>query len=227
MNKEEKGQLAKIDLHCHLDGSLSKDFFEDFLGICVKQEELQIEKDCKNLTKYLEKFALPLQCLQTENGLRKAGYDFIRTVAKENIQYVEVRFAPALSTNQGLNCEQIMAAVLDGLEKGRKEFSVEYNVIACAMRHHGYKQNKRMIDQVKEFYGKGLCAFDLAGNEAAFPIEEFRQLFHEIWKMDIPFTIHGGECGRVENVTKAVDLGAQRIGQGIALHGHGDAIASP
>lgn len=224
MNQDRIKEIPKIDLHCHLDGSLRKECLQELLGRKIKIAELQVEDHCQSLAQYLEKFDLPLQCLQTEAGLKRAGYDFIQNVAEENVKYVEVRFAPSLSKEKGLDCEKIMGAVLEGLEAGKKEYGVEYNVIACAMRHLSYEENLRMAEEVRGFYGKGLCAFDLAGNEAAFPIEEFSQFLGNIVDMGIPFTIHGGECGRVENVTKAVEYGAKRIGHGIALRGHEDAI---
>lgn len=224
MNQDRIKEIPKIDLHCHLDGSLRKECLQELLGRKVDIAELQVEDHCQSLAQYLEKFDLPLSCLQTEAGLKRAGYDFIQNVAQENVKYVEVRFAPALSQRKGLDCETIMGAVLEGLEAGKKEYDVEYNVIACAMRHLSYEENLRMAEEVRGFYGKGLCAFDLAGNEAAFPIEEFSQFLGNIVDMGIPFTIHGGECGRVENVTKAVEYGAKRIGHGIALRGHKDAI---
>ncbi len=225
MNQNTIKEIPKIDLHCHLDGSLSKECIQQLLGKQLSTKELQVDDDCQSLAEYLKKFDLPLQCLQTEEGLRRAGYDFIKNVSKENVKYVEVRFAPALSKGQGLDCEKVMGAVLEGLEAGKKEYDIEYNVIACTMRHLSYEENLRMAEEVKGFYGKGFCAFDLAGNEAAFPVEEFSGLFQHIDAMGIPFTIHGGECGRVENVTKAVELGAKRIGHGIALRGHDDAIS--
>lgn len=33
----------------------------------------------------------------------------------------------------------------------------------------------------------------------------------------MPFTIHSGECGSVDNVREAIELGAKRMGHGIAL----------
>ncbi len=224
MNQEYRQKIPKIELHCHLDGSLQKECLQELLGREIDQKELQVEDHCQSLAQYLEKFDLPLSCLQTEAGLKRAGYDFIQNVARENVKYVEVRFAPMLSQRKGLDCEKIMGAVLEGLEAGKKAYDVEYNVIACAMRHLSYEENLRMAEEVRGFYEHGLCAFDLAGNEAAFPIEQFSQLLGKFRSMDIPFTIHGGECGRVENVVKAVEYGAKRIGHGIALRGHEDAI---
>ena len=38
-------------------------------------------------------------------------------------------------------------------------------------------------------------------------------------EMEIPFTIHAGECGSAENVRTCVLMGARRIGHGIAMAG--------
>ena len=47
MPKEELKQLPKVELHCHLDGSLSKNFIEKRLGRQVSQEELTVsDEEC-------------------------------------------------------------------------------------------------------------------------------------------------------------------------------------
>ena len=87
------------------------------------------------------------------------------------------------------------------------------------MRHHSLEDNLHMIRQAREFLGEGVCAADLAGDEAAYPMEGFLELFGEVKKMDMPFTIHAGECGSAKNIKEAVEAGASRIGHGIAMRG--------
>lgn len=224
MTQEQLKRLPKIELHCHLDGSLSLECVRELLGREVKLEELRAEDDCDSLKTYLEKFDLPVSALQTENGLKRAAYDVVKSAAAENVRYLEVRFAPLLSVNEHLGCEQVIGAVLEGLQQGQEEFAVKSQVIACAMRHHSEEQNLAMFRAAQNFLGKGLCALDLAGNEAAFPMKRFLNLFREAADMGFPFTIHAGECGSVENVLDSVACGAKRIGHGIALSGHADAI---
>lgn len=209
--------LPKLDLHCHLDGSLSKSCIEELRGRTVSEKELQVGKECRSLAEYLEKFDLPLTCLQDEQGLKKAGYDFIKGVSKEKLNYVEVRFAPLLSCRQGLQTGQIIEAVLAGLEQGRKEFGVDYGVIVCAMRHHEPEKSLAMIKTAREYLGYGVCAADLAGNEAVYPMSQFTELFLKAKEMEMPFTIHAGECGDAKNIKDAVLCGAKRIGHGIAM----------
>lgn len=43
-------QLPKIDLHCHLDGSLTKALIERCLNQSVTPEMLTVSEDCQSLT---------------------------------------------------------------------------------------------------------------------------------------------------------------------------------
>ena len=49
MITEELKALPKVELHCHLDGSLSHTFIEKRLGRKVSQSELSVSEDCRNL----------------------------------------------------------------------------------------------------------------------------------------------------------------------------------
>ncbi len=212
--------MPKIDLHCHLDGSMTLKSVEQILKRKVEPEELEAGNCCQNLAEYLDRFLLPLQCVQTEKGLRLAAKEFLLDVAKENMKYVEVRFAPLSSVHDRLDCRQVVEAVLEGLKEAETQCGVSWNVIACAMRHHPQEDSLAMMKACREYLGEGLCAVDLAGDEASYPMEGFRELFAQAKRLGFPFTIHAGECGRVENVLEAVEGGASRIGHGIALKGH-------
>ncbi|MGI6010896.1 MAG: adenosine deaminase [Ruminococcus sp.] len=220
MNGEMIKAYPKVELHCHLDGSLSPDFINTRLGEDISISRLQVSENCRDLAEYLEKFDIPLKCLQDEEGLTGAGYDFLKNLSGENVKYVEVRFAPMLSLERGLGVRQVLEAVLNGLDRGKKEFGVEYNVIVCAMRHHSQEKNLEMLKAAREFLGYGVCAADLAGNEAAFPMKNFISLFEEAGNMGFPFTIHAGECKDSENIRDSVLAGAGRIGHGIAMKGN-------
>jgi len=216
--------MVRIDLHCHLDGSLSKQCVENIVGRPVRMEELQADMECKSLAEYLEKFDLPLEGLQTEQGLFRAGLDFMKSSAKQKLDYVEVRFAPLLSCQGDLNCYEVIESVLRGLEEGKKTYGVEYGVLTCAMRHHTEEENLKMLRCAREFLGAGVCGADLAGNEAAFPMRMFRSLFEQVNRMQMPFTIHAGECGNAENIKESILCGTRRIGHGIAMRGREDVL---
>ena len=210
----------KIDLHCHLDGSMTQKSISEILGRNVALSEAQVSDDCTSLAEYLSKFDVMMRCIQTKEGLKKAAKDFLLGLQEDNVKYVEARFAPALSINEGLEYKQIMEAVLDGLKEASEECGILYQAIACCMRHHDEETNLKMLKECREFLGDGLCAVDLAGDEAGFPTKNFYNLFEYARKVEYPFTIHSGECGDVNNILLAAEWGAKRIGHGIAMRGN-------
>lgn len=222
MTTNEMIKLPKIELHCHLDGSLSKNFIQTRLGRAVSEEEISVTQECKSLVEYLEKFSYPCACLQDKEGLAEAGYDVLRTMSLENVVYAEIRFAPLLSVSSSMKTEQVIEALLKGLQKGKEDFGVEYNIITCAMRNHSEEENYKMIKTAREFLGEGVCAADLAGAEAQYPMSEFMELFRKVKALDMPFTIHAGECGDARNIISAVEAGAKRVGHGIAMRGNSE-----
>ena len=91
--------------------------------------------DCSSLAEYLEKFELPLGCLQTKEGLSAAAQDLALSAAKEQVKYLEVRFAPAFSMEQGLSVREILESVRDGLKKAEEKADILTGMIVCTMRN--------------------------------------------------------------------------------------------
>ena len=52
--------MPKIDLHCHLDGSLTLESVRKITGRNVAPEELQADDRCRDLAEYLKKFDIPI-----------------------------------------------------------------------------------------------------------------------------------------------------------------------
>lgn len=229
MNTEWLKNIVKLDLHCHLDGSMSAEIIEFLLkdgdfekkGEEVSTEEirqrLQVSSDNKSLAQYLEKFDLPISCIQNEKGLELAAYDLLKNAAKENVKYIEVRFAPMISVNDHINTSQVIEAVLLGIKRAEAEFPIKGQVIVCAMRNFSLESNIEMLKVARNYLGEGVCALDLAGDEAAYPTKEQADLFLKAKSLEMPYTIHSGETGSIENVKIAIELGAKRLGHGIAL----------
>lgn len=226
VKREQIKKLPKIELHCHLDGSIRPETLRKIAepqGISLPVDDDQLKKqlvapaDCQNLNDYLERFDLVLSCLQTEAALTTAALDVIRQAAEEHIQYIEIRFAPSLHTSKGLSLPKVITAVLAGLEQGQQQFDVKSNALLCGMRHEELTDIEKIVQLAEEFKTNGVVGFDLAGNELDFPPYTFEETLGLVNHLNIPLTLHAGECGCGKNVADAIHLGAKRIGHGIAV----------
>lgn len=215
----------KIELHCHLDGALDEALARELLeeqGVFPSDEELRrslkAPEKCENLADYLACFDLPIRLLQSEYALSEQAYRLTRRCAAENIRYVEVRFAPTSHLREGLTVRQAIEAVHQGLKRGEKEGDIRTGLILCAMRHFPPEQNLPLLKDAEEMLGSLIAGFDLAGDEASFPLSGYAEFFREAAKRGIPFTIHAGETpGSRENVRLAIELGVKRVGHGIDM----------
>ena len=212
---------ALIDLHLHLDGSLSLASVRELAALADKEIEnddgallkkLQVSPDCRDLNEYLEKFDFPCALLQTPAALTKAVSNLRRELAEQGLLYAEIRFAPQFHLAKGMTQTEVVAAAVAGLEGE----GVKANLILCCMRMpDNHETNLETVRVAKEFLGKGVCAVDLAGAEALFPTCDFEAEFALAKELGIPYTIHAGEADGPESIRAALRLGAQRLGHGV------------
>ena len=210
-----------IDLHLHLDGSLSVKSVKELAAlqnIEIPEDEaellklLRINDDCKDLTEYLEKFAFPGKLLQTKEAIAISVYNLQEELKEQGLIHAEIRFAPQLHTLQGLSQREVIEAAIDGLN--RSDFSAE--LILCCMRgNDNHEANLETVKLAKDYIGKGACCIDIAGAEALFPTENFEDLFALARELEIPYTIHAGEADGPKSVYKALEYGTKRLGHGV------------
>lgn len=219
-------KYALVDLHLHLDGSLSPEIIievakEEGIKLPTYDPEelrkyLEVPSDCKSLNEYLTKFDIPNYVLQTKNGLHKCMLDLLKREAESGLKYVEVRMAPQLSTSKGLSQDEVVDALIDASREAEKKYNIKSNLILCLMRgSENTFANFKTVEVAARCLSKGVVALDLAGAEALFPNESFYPMFEAAKGHNIPITIHAGEASGAASVKTAIEIGANRIGHGI------------
>lgn len=220
--------LPKVELHCHLDGSISMPTLEKLAlkdGYPLENlQKAQAPKKCTNLQAYLDSFDAVLPLLQSEENLTIAAFDLIEQVASENVRYIEIRFAPLLHTRKGLTLAQVMQAVLKGIEQAQRQYEVVANVLVCALRHHENSRNLQMVREVAALHAAKIVGFDYAGDERD-ALGDRKKVVQEAKNQQLCITLHAGECGCAHHVVEAIHLGATRIGHGVAIKDDEQAIA--
>lgn len=154
--------IPKNDLHLHLDGSLR---LSTLIELAKKDQidlpsytedgmkEIVFKENYANLGEYLNGFQYTCAVLRSLENLERVSYELAMDNLEENVNYIEVRFAPQLliDSEKGLTFDSILTAVNDGLNRAKKEYNssnkvtkegrpkFNYGIIACAMRMFGPK----------------------------------------------------------------------------------------
>ncbi|MCI1986838.1 MAG: adenosine deaminase [Lactobacillus sp.] len=227
--------LAKVELHCHLDGSLSLPTIRrlaKMANIAVPPTDAELASmaqapaNTATLLDYLRPFDFIRPLLQTKAALRLAAYDVCAQAAEENVRYLEVRFAPTLSQDRGLSVAETIQAVVAGLHDAMQAFDMTANALVCGMRQDRSGANTAMFQAAVPLLGHGLVGGDFAGDEAHFPTTDLTAEIQAAQALGVPLTLHAGECHCVQNILHALTLGIPRIGHATALAHEPQAIAA-
>lgn len=219
-------RVPKVLLHEHLDGGLrpativelarSQSYALPTEDAGALAEWFHRGAQRGNLPEYLEGFAVTTGVMQTDEALERVAYEFLEDMAADGVVYAEVRFAPVFHTGGGLNVDEVVAAVVRGLERGRKDFRVEWGLIVCAMRDR--TDALEAAELAIRWRDRGVVGFDLAGGEAGHPPKKHLDAFQAIHRANFFITIHAGEAFGPESIWQALQwCGAHRLGHATRL----------
>jgi adenosine deaminase len=167
--------------------------------------------DCPSQADYIKYFDDAIAVMQTEAALERIAYELCVDSAAENIDYLEVRWAPRLHLRDGLTIQQVIDAVLSGIHSG----PIAAVAIICAMRQDNPLDNVDLARTAGNFAGRGVVGFDLAGDEVRYPAAPQRPAFEAAQAAGLRLTCHAGEAGDPSSVEEALNLGVERIAHGV------------
>ena len=228
LSEEIIRKAPKVELHEHLDGSVRP---ETVIELAMKKgmelpsydpEELakwfSKGSEEKSLSLYLQSFSITTALMQDKESLRRIAREEIEDLAEDGVVYAEIRFAPILHTKEGLSMDEVVTAVIEGMQEGRKKTGVEFGLILSAMRDQSPEISLRTAELAVAFSERGVVGFDLAGDESGNPAKKHIKAFEFIRAQNFNITIHAGEAFGLESIWQAIQIcGAHRIGHGTRL----------
>ncbi len=235
LTREFIKSLPKAELHCHLDGSMRVETIVDIAkkeNVILPSEDinelrsiLEVGMNCKSLEEYLRPFDITAQVLQTEEALTRATFELGEDAAKENVRYIEIRFAPLWHIKKGLTFTQVVDAVINGAKMAERKYNIIIGIIICGIRHTSPADTLKVAELAVAYKNRGVVGFDLAGAEKDFPAKEHADAFYLIINNNINTTAHAGEAYGTDSIKQAIhNISANRIGHGTRLREDGDLL---
>ena len=221
-------RLPKVELHDHLNGGLRPATVCELAaaaGIALPSSDpvelgawFRRGADRKSLALYLEGFAYTVGVMQTAAAIERVAREAIEDLAAGNVVYAEIRFAPILLTQGGLNLEAVVEAALRGLKEGGRSTGLRWGLILCAMRNMDPALSLETAELAVAYRDRGVVGFDIAGDEHGHPPKRHLEAFQHIRDKNFNITIHAGEAFGPESIWQAIQTcGAHRIGHGTRL----------
>lgn len=217
--KIDFSKYPKVELHLHLDCSLSFAVVQQINPLITLETYLQSfvgPVKCTDLNDFLVRTAHAIELLQTKEALRLATLDLFQQLESDHVIYAEIRFAPLLHLQKGLTAIEVVETVTEAANEGMAASGVEAGIILCTLRHFEEAQSMETVRLVEQFQDKNVVGFDIASDEAGYPIDKHLKAFAYAQEKGLNITCHAGEAKGPESVWETLEhFHPARIGHGV------------
>jgi adenosine deaminase len=211
--------LPKVELHIHLDCSLSYEVVKK-IDPTVTAHQYQYDfiapDKCADLADFLTRAVKGFALMQTKEHIQWVVHDLFAQLAADNIMYAEIRFAPLQHLEKGMTPYEVVMAAEEAMSAAIAQTGIEARLILCTLRHYSQAQSMQTVQLVEQFANTYVAGFDIAADEAGFPIDNHIAAFNYAKQKGIPCTAHAGEAKGAASVWETLEyFGPSRIGHGV------------
>jgi adenosine deaminase len=234
--------LPKAELHRHLDGSVRLGTLAELarrhgldLGAASEAElaeKAQVRSPLAGLEQVIERFGTLQKVLCCYEAIRRVAFENVEDAWRDGVRLLELRFAPAfIAAGKKLAWEEIIEAVLDGVEEGVARCGIAVGLIGILPRTAPMQDNCAALAELLR-YARGahpgahrLVGLDLADSETARPPGDFLPLVQRARAAGLGITIHSGENTDAAHVVDTIRrFSPTRLGHGIKAWGDREAL---
>jgi aminodeoxyfutalosine deaminase len=212
--------LPKVELHVHLEGSVSAATAADLAqrhgedpAVVLGLQDGDYPRRYRDFQHFVDTFLATSRQLRTPDDLAAVAAAFARSQAAQGVRYTEVTVTALTLVNRGMEPAGMWAALRDGLGDAA---DTRIGIIVDSVRELGPQAARRTVSLVEDADAP-IVGLGLTGVEGSVPEGDFVHLRQAADRLGLGLSVHAGETGTADNVRAAVDdLGADRIGHGIA-----------
>jgi adenosine deaminase len=214
--------LPKVQLHCHLEGTVRAATFRALatkygveLGERADPEQTYA---FSTFREFLLLFAKVAQTLRAPDDFAQVARDYVNDAAAQGVRYAEVFISPSVWTffHRELDVRATVEAIRAALDETGAPLGLQVALIADLTRNFGVERAEATARQAVTLRDLGVIAIGLGGDEANYPPELYERAYAIAREGGLHGVVHAGEAAGAASVRNAIEvLGAQRIGHGV------------
>jgi aminodeoxyfutalosine deaminase len=227
--------LPKAELHLHLEGSIDPATVAELSrryntplptennrydvagsGDVLTEEDVRRLYSYKDFNGFLMAFKAVTERLRSPEDYELATYRLMQKLRQQNVMHAEVYVSIGVIRWRGQQVEPLFEGMEHGRERGQRDFGVSLLWIFDAVRHFGPEAAVEVFNLAARLRERNVVAIGIGGDEARGPAEWFRELYKKAEANGLHLTAHAGETTGPESVWGALNIGAERIGHGLA-----------
>lgn len=224
-------KVPKIELHAHLNGSLSNQTLAELRILKYGSNGNQSGSDDSfyritsetNLTlqECFQKFKYAHDLTDQPETLAFATQKVIQEFAEDNVVYLELRTTPKATAH--MTKREYLTTVLESIRKSHTNCpNITVKLLPSIDRSKGLKEAEENVDLVLELaksHPDIIKGMDLSGAPFGTKFSDYREFLRKAQSAGLKMALHCGEFEDDEEVREMFEFGTDRIGHGTFIKG--------
>ncbi|CAG8473970.1 9681_t:CDS:2 [Acaulospora colombiana] len=192
-------ELPKIELHAHLNGSLSPETLQYLVDI-KKEEKPHLtnfkipKKRLDTINEFFLIFDFIYQLTDDEETVAYITEAVIRDFHKDGVKYLELRSTPRKNESKGMTGESYVRAIISTIQKfPSSECDIIVRLILSISRKDSLEEAMETADLAIKYKKAGVVGVDLCSDPSRGHIDNVKPAFVKAKSHGLKVTLHFGE----------------------------------
>jgi len=205
--------MPKVELHCHLFGSVRRATFTDFVrrsGAAIRDDEIAAfyTRGDKPVGVLRVLRALDTQLIREPDDLYRLTVEYLQDASAHTVRYAEFFWNPTgTARDSGIPYVQALGAIVRAIHDAEAQFGIVGRLVPAIDREASPEEALEMVRWVTSHRVDEVVGIGIDYSEVGRPPELFAEAYALARRAGLKTTAHAGEFGMPwTNVRTAVEL---------------------